>query len=651
MKKIFSFLILSFFFVLFFSVKFEVKAEMTATEDDPYTYYEDINYNQVSMGGLHSSVLTSEGRLFTWGFNNDGQLGDGTTITKSKLVEITDQFSLNTGETIIKVSMGYRHSSVITSEGRLFTWGSNLYGQLGDGTIASKSTPTDITGQFGLASGENIIQVSLGKYHSLAITSEGRIFTWGLNSIGQLGDGTSSTMSSNPIDITSQFGLAQGEIFTYVSLGDYISSAITSEGKLFAWGQNGSGQLGDGTESSKSVPTDITSQFNLNTEEKIIKSSYGYRHSFAITSEGRFFAWGENSYGQLGDGTTTSKSTPTEITSQFVLTVGESIIDFASSYDFSSATTSEGRLFTWGENGYGQLGDGTQTPYTPHSNPIEITNQLNLSTEETVIKVSLGYTHSSIITSKGKLFSWGYNDYGQLGDGTVTPQSSPIEIGYNILNINQNNLPIYQEIIQVSLGNSFSSAITSEGMLFTWGENSYGQLGDGTTISKSTPTEITSQFGLFPGETISQISLGDSFAIAITSEDRLFSWGYNGFGQLGDNTTTSKSTPTEITNQFNLSTGETVTQVSLGQYHSLAITSEGRIFSWGSNINGQLGDDTATFKLVPTDITSQFGLFPGETINHISSGESHSAAITSEGRLFIWGYNLYGQLGDGTRTA
>jgi uncharacterized repeat protein (TIGR02543 family) len=396
-------------------------------------------------------------------------------------------------------------------------------------------------------------------------------------------------------DPVNDIPLYAGETITQVSLGWSHSSALTSEGRIFTWGNNDYGQLGDGTTTNRTTPTEITSQFNLHAGESIIQVSLGIFHSSAITSEGRIFTWGNNGYGQLGDGTTNNnRTTPTEITSQFNLPAGESIIIVSLSFDHSSALTSEGRIFTWGNNFYGQLGDGTTTNRTT---PTEITSQFNLYAGETIIQVSLGYSDSSALTSQGRIFTWGINNSGQLGDGTTTNRTTPTEI------TSQFNLHAGESIIQASLGWGHSSALTSEGRIFTWGNNFYGQLGAGTTTNRNTPTEITSHFNIHTGETIIQVSLGIFHSSAITSEGRIFTWGYNGFGQLGDGTTTDRAIPTEITSQFNLHIGETIMQVLFKSYHSSALSSEGRILMWGNNGYGQLGDGTYYSRLTPVMVS------------------------------------------------
>ena len=397
-----------------------------------FMLHQEETITQISLGGAHSSAITSEGRLFTWGKNDYGQLGDGTTTDCYIPTDITSWFNLVEGETITKITLRFWHSAALTSDGRIFTWGSNSDGELGDGTTTDRYIPTEITSQFNLNEEETITEITLGGYHSSAITTEGRVFTWGWNRYGQLGDGT-TTSRITPTEITSQFNLSVGETITKIALGNYSSSAITTDGRVFTWGDNTEGQLGDGTTTVRYIPTEITSQFNLSVGETITQIILGGFHSSAITSEDRVFTWGRNNSGQLGDGTTTSRYIPTEITSQFNLNEEEIIRTIYLNGSHSSAITSEDRVFMWGWNAYGQLGDGTMTN---RYIPTEVTSQFNFSEEETITQISLGACHSLAITSKGGVFTWGWNEYGQLGDGTTTNQYNLKLLSiYTIINV------------------------------------------------------------------------------------------------------------------------------------------------------------------------------------------------------------------------
>lgn len=346
------------------------------------------------------------------------------TIHRSTSTDITSGFNLVEGETITSIRLGSSRSVAITSSGRVFTWGSNNNGQLGDGTLIGKDYPIDITSQFSLTDNERVISLSLGTENSAAFTSQGRVFTWGFNNQGQLGDGTLID-KLYPVDITANFDLNEGEFISKIMLTYYVSAALSSEGRLFMWGNNDYGQLGDGTTIIKILPSEITNYFNLDQDDIIIDFSIGSQFASAITIKSRIFTWGNNEYGQLGDSTNINKTSPIEISNQFDFISDETIVHIALGSAHSMIVTSSNRVFTWGSNFNGELGTGT---IINRSKPIEITNRLSLDSSDKVIKIELGSSNSALLLSSGKLFAWGRNDYGQLGDGSNLDRLNPVEV-------------------------------------------------------------------------------------------------------------------------------------------------------------------------------------------------------------------------------
>lgn len=382
----------------------------------------------IELGGFgSSSVITTDNRVFTWGSNGSGSLGNNTTNSQRTPTEITHQFELNSGETIVKMHMASGRSAALSSEGRMFIWGDNKDGHLGDGTTINRIKPMDITDRFNLGTSETIESIGLSWTHAGALTSEGRLFTWGSNSNGQLGDNT-NTDRMFPLDITSRFNLQPDEIITAINFSEsYHASAITSKGRVFMWGANRNGQLGDNSLNNRWVPKDITEFFNLQTEtdETIEQISLGFLHSAALTSNGRVLTWGMNHMGQLGDGSSTTRRVPTDITRQFNLLPNETIISVQLASTHSSALTSTGRLFMWGLNFDGQLGNNSNNN---SSSPVDITPRFNFSDGEKIILVSMGSNHSSALTSKNRLFLWGSNTFGELGDQTRNNRQVPFDL-------------------------------------------------------------------------------------------------------------------------------------------------------------------------------------------------------------------------------
>lgn len=383
-------------------------------EDNEYIDY-------FRLGGTHSVAKTSQERIFMWGNNNVGQLGDGTTLTKTSPVEITDNFNLGEGEEIRYFVLGDMHSAAITSLNRVLTWGFNFNGRLGDGTADNSSLPIDITSNFNLNTGESIALIYSGEAHMAAITNEFRVFAWGVNNIGQLGDGTIDSKNT-PVEITSNFNLNENERIVMMSLGSVHSLAISSQNRVFAWGGNTYGQLGDGTEFLRTSPVDITGQFTFAVDEHISGVSAGEQYSLLTTSFGRVLAWGRNNVGQLGDGTVINRNTPIEITSMFNLDIGDKAMRVEAGYKHNLLYTYNYEVYSWGSNFSGELGNDS---LNNSSTPVKISNKFMFSEGEIINQIYADDSISSLTTNFGNFYTWGKNDNNQLGhinnQGSLVP--------------------------------------------------------------------------------------------------------------------------------------------------------------------------------------------------------------------------------------
>jgi alpha-tubulin suppressor-like RCC1 family protein len=365
-------------------------------------------------------------------------------------------------------------------------------------------------------------------------TTSGALYAWGVNNAGQLGDGTGTDAHSPEL-----ISLASGVTPTAISSGTYDSLAIGSDGNLYAWGENGNGQLGDGTTTNLASPEVITLAPGV-TPTAISAAPF---HSLAIGSDGQLYAWGDNDQGELGDGTTTEHDSPEVIT----LAPGVTPTAIAAGYYDNLVIGSDGNLYAWGYNEIGQLGDGTTTE---RDSPEVIT----LAPGVTPTDISAVYFHSMAIGSDGNLYAWGDNINGQLGDGTNTNRPSP-----EVITLAAGVTPT-----TISAGGLYSLAIGSDGQLYAWGDNTQGELGDGTTAGQGSPELITLAPGVTP---TAEISAGYDHALDVGSDGHLYAWGQNNVGQLGDGTTSDHHSPEVIT----LASGGTPAAISAGFEHSMAV--------------------------------------------------------------------------------
>jgi alpha-tubulin suppressor-like RCC1 family protein len=347
----------------------------------------------ITAGDLQSLALKSDGTVWAWGRNNVGQLGDGTTINKSTPVQVsnlTDVVTLANGVGI--------HFFAFKSDGTVWAWGLNSNGQLGDGTRTNRSTPV----QLNLS---NVVSIARGGSHTLALKSDGTVWSWGFNYYGQLGDGT-TTDRLTPVQVSQLTNVVA------IAAGFYQSYALKSDGTVWAWGSNNLGQLGDGTTADRHVPVRVQGLNNVNA---IVA---GISHALALKSDGTVWAWGWNSYGQIGDGTTTNRLVPVQVQN---LT---DIVDIAAGREHSLALKSDGTVWVWGRNSSGQLGDGTNVS---RFSPVQMQNLSGIE------DVGAGNNHSIALKSDGTVWAWGENTYGQLGDGTNQNSSVPVQVvGLNL---------------------------------------------------------------------------------------------------------------------------------------------------------------------------------------------------------------------------
>ncbi len=354
----------------------------------------------IAAGSRDSLAIKNDGSVWAWGYNSDGELGNGTHTDSNVPVSV----SLPVGTTITAVAEGYLHSLALTSTGQVLAWGYNGDGELGNGTNTSSNVPVSVS----LPQGTTITAVAASEEHSLALTSTGQVLAWGNNSNGQLGNGT-NTASNVPVSVS----LPVGTIITAVAAGVFHSLALTSTGQVLAWGFNGDGELGNGANTDSNVPVSVS----LPVGTIITALAGGTYHSLGLTSTGQVLAWGHNAFGELGNGTNTASNVPVSVS----LPVGTVITALAGGYLDSLGLTSTGQVLAWGYNLGGELGNGT---YTDTNVPVSV----SLPVGTTITALAGGYHHSLVITSTGQVLAWGQNGSGELGNGTYTASNVPVEV-------------------------------------------------------------------------------------------------------------------------------------------------------------------------------------------------------------------------------
>ena len=825
-------------------------------------------FTRISAGFTHSLAIGSDGNLYSWGDNSSGQLGNGTTDS----LGTPSKVSLPTGvPKFTQISAGTNHSLALGSDGNLYSWGYNYHGELGNGnsgsvvplpTPSKRIMPTD---------GTKFTQISTGYNHSLALGSDGNLYSWGDNAYGQLGRSISGVNDGTPRKVNLPAGVSR---FTQVIAGGYHSLALGSDGNLYSWGDNSKGQLGrvtsgtqDGTPGKVAMPTGVT------ITQASAPGTISGDFSLALGSDGNLYSWGDATYGRLGRNTSgkfdgnpgmvdfPAKPKPTGV--KFGDTPGMSLADnkggtwsvitpphaggktdvavswsrngqqpdahldytYISSYtvafesdggkptpdpqritegqqaarptsspakdgflfdgwflkdaeggskvayDFSQPVTaditlvahwspantggwsispskgnamggqqatitppklsrgirfnqvsaggyeigrasgfsvgvaSDGNAYAWGSNQYGHLGQGNPMS-TPQKTPARVPPPDGVDSGFTYKQAVAGGDHVLAVGSDSIVYSWGANDHGQLGDGSVDSQyhSKPQPVkgadgqpfkavqvsagssnsaaispdgrvytwgsennGYNVYSKPKPTPTLAKDpdgsgqglhAVQVSVNRGFIMALGTDGSVYTWGFNDYGQLGngkstgEGSTTYAADPARVPDPKDTSKAFKATQISAGGYHALAIGQDGTAWAWGYNGWGQLGDGTITSRPTPKQVGNPTDSSQPFQVAQISTGWVHSLAIDRSGTAWAWGYNYDGQLGiNNSNTYQQTPIRVsppTGQGSADAGLATARISAGYYHSLAIGQDGNAYSWGRNDYNQLGNGS---
>ena len=368
-----------------------------------------------------------------------------------------------------------------------------------------------------------------------------------------------------------------------------------------------------------------------------VQLSAGHRHTCAIASDNKAYCWGQNTYGQLGNGTTSNSSTPVAVSTSGVL-AGKTIKQISSSGYHSCAIASDDKVYCWGFNNRGQLGDGTTT----NSNVPVAVNTSGALAGKIISQLSANGYHTCAIDSDGKAYCWGLGLSGQLGQGTATDSSVPVAV-------NTSGVLAGKTIKQLSAKDYHTCAVASDDKAYCWGFNNVGQLGNNTTTNSSVPVAVNTS-GVLAGKTIKQISANDYHTCAVDSDGKAYCWGRNDYGQLGTGTTTNSSVPVAASvSTSGVLAGKTIKQVFADGYRTCVIASDDKAYCWGHNNYGQLGNGTTTDSSVPVAVDTS-GALAGKTIEQYSSGLFHACVIASDSKAYCWAYNNVGQLGNGTTT-
>jgi alpha-tubulin suppressor-like RCC1 family protein len=702
-----------------------------STTSTPATVSGLTSVKEIGAGKWDSGALKTDGSIWTWGYNFDGQVGDGAGGDRTAPVHATTSTGLTAGQTF---GFGHFHTIVADDTGVVWGWGYNALGMVGDGTNTTRFTPVAISGPnyawnmppvgFAPAPGTYTtaqtvtLTNSSGIAGTIRYTTDGTIPTvsstaytapfsvahtttiiastfatgyqptpttglytmnFGTLAAPTLTPGTGNYITSVSVTMSAAAGTtirytidgstpsATSTIYSapvVVTLPatlkakafhpDYTASAVTSAAYTLqvaaptltpTAGTYAAGQLItvtcdtpgadihyrlDGVDPTQNDPLIasggqlVMGSITLTarawktglTVSPVSSATYvvtgnvvtpmvsgGWAHSLVLRNDGTVWAWGDNSFTQLGDGTSSSRGYASPVAGL----TGVQTIAAGSSHNL--ALMADGTLQAWGANFNGRIGDGTTTW---RARPVAVPGLT------TIVAVAASQ-HSLALKADGTLAAWGYNSNGQLGDNSTVDEVSPVAVSG------------LSSVRAIAAGATHSLAVKTDGTVWAWGANGSGQLGTGTTnASTLLPTAVSSLSDVIA------VSAGSTSSAALTSGGQVWTWGGGSQGQNCDGATSSRLSPVLATGLSN------VIRIAKGADHLLALKSDGTVWACGVNLNGQLGDGTNAGHSTPAQVPGLSGIVA------IAAGDFHSLALASDGSVWAWGRNYNGTLGDGT---
>ena len=577
---------------------------------------------RVDVGIDHSCAIDRDHALWCWGDGYGGRLGTGSSSSEGSPVRVE-------GSGWTDVSVGSEHACALKGTA-VSCWGSNVYGQLADPTVGDRTTPNAAPGEWR--------QIAAGDGFTCLLDVDDDITCFGRNSDGQLGDGSTRN---------NRIGTALGRAGTWTAIAagrDHVCAL--DDGALWCWGENRHGEVP--TDENGAVAS-LPRQY-IDVDLVWTKLALGAQHTCAIDDDHRLYCVGADAHDELGQGTSSAtRGEPAEVAGSWT--------EVALGTGFTCAVSTEGEVGCWGRNDQYQLGDGTGQPrQTPG-----IVSRIG----EAIVDLVAGtYTACARGTSGGVRYCWGANQFAELGD-TSSLATSPAEVPRKIADTwfpvamdehacgfdddrnagcwgsnyfgavgvgqfgNYVDAPTLVSggapFVKLYVGWQRSCGLSEAGAMWCWGYNDYGQVGDNTLAPRSSPVPVIG------ATAITEAALGDSHTCAIGAGGRAMCWGLGSSGQLGLGGTTTYGLPQLIPNTWR--------QLAAGELHTCGIASDQTLWCWGSNTLGQLGDGTYMNQLSPTQIGTR------SDWTRVVAGRTHTCGFAGA-TLYCWGENSDGELGN-----
>jgi alpha-tubulin suppressor-like RCC1 family protein len=578
----------------------------------------------IAAGAGHICALLTSGRVACWGWNDDGQTGNGKEGTEL-YYNIAPPTVVPGISGATAIAAGGTHSCAVLAGGKVACWGANTNGQAGKGTVSgTELSPVPVAGFGGAGVLSGATAIEAGYAHSCAVLAGGAVTCWGDNGSSQLGDG-SGTDSPFPVAVKGPGGSGALSGVVAVDAGGSHSCATTAGGGAYCWGDGRQRQLGaaapDGIESFPDAVVGLAGP--------VWSISAGGVHTCAILADGRLSCWGYRGHWRgLGDGIAGRRRVPEPVLDG----AGEAVsaASVVSGEGFSCAvTTADGAVSCWGRGEFGELATGAAAPDTA----VPVTVKQNGAPLAGVVELAAGARHVCARRDDGTVACWGSDSSGQVGSGSIGGISPPITV-----------VNLGGSATRIVAGSSHSCAIVA-GAAKCWGNNASGQLGDNSKFDSPAPVDVAGLNGF----TVTDLAAGEGHTCAIVQSGAIVGavrcWGENDDGQIGNAGVASVGSLTPVQTDLLDGIDGNAASISAGANHTCAVVKYGTVMCWGKN--SLLGTGNIYPATSPVAVKGVDGTGSLSGVAAVEAGDFHSCARLTSGALRCWGYNSAGQLGTG----
>lgn len=669
---------------------------------------------KIAVGEYFVVALKTDGKVYAWGLNSSGQLGNGGTATASYATEVKNETGDGYLENIIDIDAGADNVTALTKEGKVYAWGDATYNGLGINNATAQKLPVLVHGA------SNVIQVQSGINNVIVLKGDGTVWGAGQNNVGQLGDTTTIYPRTELVPAVNNDANGMLTGIVRIASGQHHTIALSEDKGAWIWGYNNYGQQGINSTENQLIPIKVTGVGNEGIMENICDIATGPYSTYVLTSEGKVYATGLNTTGELSIGTNGTVNVFTEAVGgngeplEKIATINKSQ-GASFGFAFTNGTVGVTGLgtsgqhgdFTWvntnkvtkivsahldtgdlyevginqtekinvkGNTGFNlninsklSLGDLTYTSLneeiaqvsedgtitgikegttgikiTDKTTELETTAQVVVGErEKDIYKIVSGPTHTVLLKNDGTVWTWGDNTNGELGKGTIGGKEATE--AKQVIGVGGTGY--LEDIVDIAAGGSFTIALKKNGQVVAWGLNDYGQLGSASDKAEA-PIYVKDYNGnILTG--VVDISAGYRQAVALKADGTVWNWGANNYGQLGNNTTVNSSYAVQVLDSTGSEYLTGVKQISSGGEFISALKEDGTVWSWGHGLYGQMGDTTASNRSLPVQARLNNEEFV-TGVKKLVTGFYHTYVLTEDGNAFAWGYNVHGELGYGT---